>query len=545
MNMTQTFRRFLGTSVLLAMIGFAAVAYTSIRRDVNNLRVISQDNILWTATQMEVELLRFQLSVANFGLLRTPEALDGLRERYDILLSRVGMMRTGRVGDLIRGYDVGFDSISKLLDYLTTLDAAIASLTPQDAAQTDRILAELQPFQRELRLYTLRVVRGDTAASAGVRDSIQRNAQITVITSLAAVALSLLALVLILGENRRQRQIADLSRRIADDAELSSRTQSRFLTMMSHELRNPLNGVLGPLALLGQADLSPRHRRLVQQAQQSGQSMVQMLGGLLDYGEMQDGRFVMRDEPLRLATLVGSIQSDFDALGVVNLDVRLSPEAPEMVRGDLEHLRHMFVHLTEYVLEASEPGSVAIGVSHDGKSLIGEIGFDGGVAAIDWKLDLMMGLNEIAPDQVSTEALRPLIVRGLIAAARGLLTLVDRPDGHRAIRIVIPSAAIHMEPIRVRLETRSTALAAIYQAALRSERISFIGPDEPGTVDMVLVDATTIGEEPLMARLRDRHPEALFVSLGSPQCPDAFDDVVEGPADMTRLRTRILGRFAG
>ena len=46
--------------MLLAMAGFAAVGFFTIRRDVENLRVISQDNTLWSASQMEVELLRFR-----------------------------------------------------------------------------------------------------------------------------------------------------------------------------------------------------------------------------------------------------------------------------------------------------------------------------------------------------------------------------------------------------------------------------------------------------------------------------------------------------
>ena len=47
--------------------------------------------------------------------------------------------------------------------------------------------------------------------------------------------------------------------------------------MMSRELRNPLNGMLGPLALLDQSDIPARLKRLVEQAYQSGHSMLQML----------------------------------------------------------------------------------------------------------------------------------------------------------------------------------------------------------------------------------------------------------------------------
>jgi hypothetical protein len=162
---------------------------------------------------------------------------------------------------------------------------------------------------------------------------------------------------------------------------------------------------------------------------------------------------------------------------------------------------------------------------------------------MDWKLDLLMGLSEIAPDQVTAEALRPLIARGLIAAIHGVLTLADVPEGRRAIRVSVPAPAVRFDQIRVHLETRSAALATLYRAALKSEKVVFVDGDI-GPVDVVLVDSTSVGEAPLMGRLRTRFSGALFVSLGLPQTPDLFDDIVETPNDMSRLRNSILGKLA-
>src|SRR5690606_16863720 len=114
----QPVPRYVGMVLLLAMAAFAALGYFSIRRDVDNLRVISQDNILWSATQMEVELLRFQLSVAE--LSSTPDAptLERVRERFDILWSRVFIMSRGRVGETMRAYDEGYGSLQAIATYL-------------------------------------------------------------------------------------------------------------------------------------------------------------------------------------------------------------------------------------------------------------------------------------------------------------------------------------------------------------------------------------------------------------------------------------------
>lgn len=539
--------RYLGLVVLLAMAAFAALGYQSVRRDVETLRTISQENILWTATQMEVELLRFQLGAATLAAERTPEALEVMRDRFDVLRSRTFMMGSGRIGALIRRYDEGYDSIPRFQQYLRELAPVIENLRPYDVAEVEVILQELVTFQHDLRLYTLRVVRGDTEAEAAVRDRLQLSAQMTAGTSLAAILLSALAFALILRENRRQREMAELNRRIAEDAEVTSRAKSRFLTMMSHELRNPLNGVLGPLALLRQSDLPARQSRLVEQARHSGAAMLQMLSSLLDYAELQDGRLRLRPRPFRIGALAEAVDAalaDADA-GEAAIRVEVVSGANETLLGDLGRLRDAFVNLGAYVRESARPGTVEILFSRQAETLVGEVRFVARDASADWKLELVTGLNEVAPDQLSAEALRPLIARGLIAAAAGVLELCDGTDRRRSIRVAIPAPAVRHDRVRVLLDTRSAALAAIYRAALRSDRASFVEPGEAGPVDVVLVDASSIAEEPRMARLRASYPGALLVSLGPPEQPESFDDIVESPADMSRLRSRILGEASG
>lgn len=452
------------------------------------------------------------------------------------------MMGHGQVGDRLKLYDGEHGSVSKLAAYLEEIDAEITNLSPGDAATISPIQARLETFQIDLREYTLRVVRADGEASAQVRTRIQSSARTTAIISMAAVLLSLIALGLILRENRRQRHLAFLSQRSAEQAEQASRAKSRFLSMMSHELRNPLNGILGPLALLGQSELGDRHRRLVVQAQQSGHSMLHMLTGLLDYGEMQDGRFQLKPQPFRVGGLADAIDSELRGEGVTRVDVSVDPGTPERVVGDMDRLRQIFVHLVTFLLEGrpSEQGSLRF--SYSGGMFCGEIALNASTGPMDWKLDLLTGLNDFSPDQVSAEALRPLIARGLISAAEGVLTLAAQPDGTRVVRVSVGCDAPRFEEIRVLLETRSAALATIYQSALKSDRVVFVSGEGP--VDVVLVDSTSIGEAPLMSRLRSLYPGALFVSLGAPQAPELFDDVVESPNDMGRLRQSILGRLA-
>lgn len=536
--------RYLALVMLLATLGVAAVGYLALRRDARNMEAFNQDNALWSATQLEVEFLRFENSVALMAANGTPRALEEMRERFDILWSRVQMLSRGRVGDIQRRNDEGAGTVHAIATYLEEIEPVMAGLRPGDQERARGVVEGLRERREGVRQYTIRALRGDTDAATAMRQRMLASSLTTALISGATVLACLLCLALILRDHRQQRVLAELNRRHAAEADHANRAKSRFLSMMSHELRNPLNGVLGPLALLAQSEPPARLRRLVEQAQQSGQSMLQMLSGLLDYGEMQEGRFELKQEPFRVSALASKVRADLSVPAEPVFWVGVHPDTPEFIYGDQERLRQVFVHLGAYVMETCDRADVRLDFGFEGSALEGAFTFRSDAAAQSWNVDPLMGLNELAPDQVSTDALRPMIARGLILAAKGVLTLYADVDGRRAIRVAVPSRRVAFDRLRVHLETRSAALAAIYKAALRSDRVIFVGPDSSGPVDLVLVDATTIGADTLMSQLRYRFPDATFVSLGSPQSPSFFDDIVETPNDIGTLRTSVLGRLA-
>jgi signal transduction histidine kinase len=493
---------------------------------------------------MEIELLRYRLALAALDADPTPATADEMLERFDILWSRVFMVGQGELGMSLMRYDGRNGPVARLGAFLKEIDPAVTPIDPGDDSRIAEIEARLSVFQTELRQYALRVIRADGAAGALVRTRIEASARTTGFVSIAAVLVSALALILILRENRRQRHLAELSRRSAEQAELASRAKSRFLTMISHELRNPLHGVLGPLALLGESEMPDRLRRLVAQAQQAGQSLLQLLTGLLDYGEVQDGRLALTVAPFRVAALAEALREALDAEGAGEIAVGILPNTPERVAGDLDRLRQILLHLVLYVVEGQSPAAAVLRLGHDGSNLVAEIELTDARLGMARKLDLLMGLGEIPPDQVSAEALRPLIARGLIRACGGALTVVeDRGRDSQTIRVTVPAEPLGLGQVRVHLETRSAALATLYRAALRSDNVAFVHAGE-APVDVVLVDTTSVGAAPVMAGLRRRFPGAIFVSLGSPEVPELFDDVVETPSDMSNLRNSIIGRFA-
>ena len=97
----------------------------------------------------------------------------------------------------------------RIADYLRRDRPRAGRLRPRaTGAALDEIERTLGGVPAELREYTLRVMRADSAAGALVRERIQASARTTALISVAAVLISVLSLFLILRENRRQRELA-------------------------------------------------------------------------------------------------------------------------------------------------------------------------------------------------------------------------------------------------------------------------------------------------------------------------------------------------
>ena len=67
--------------------------------------------------------------------------------------------------------------------------------------------------------------------------------------------------------------------------------------------------------------------------------MLQMLSGLLDYGEVQDGRFRLKTEPFSMTALAEAVRDALRAEGAGAATVAVLPDVPERVGGDLDRLR--------------------------------------------------------------------------------------------------------------------------------------------------------------------------------------------------------------
>jgi PAS domain S-box-containing protein len=163
----------------------------------------------------------------------------------------------------------------------------------------------------------------------------------------------------------RNRAAAELAA-ARDQAVESSNMKSAFLTTISHELRTPMNGVLGMTELLLDSELNDDQRALAKQVTRSGELMVELIDDILDISKIETGRLelVIADLPLRetIEQSCAPVRLQADAKGV-QLELQIADDVPEQARGDGRRLRQVLLNLVANAVKFTAAGSVVVRVS--------------------------------------------------------------------------------------------------------------------------------------------------------------------------------------
>lgn len=151
------------------------------------------------------------------------------------------------------------------------------------------------------------------------------------------------------------------------EAEDASQAKSRFLSYMSHEIRSPMNAVLGSLALIQErGNLQESEQYYLDLARESGDSLLQVVNEVLDFSKIEAGHVQFRQGSCSLAELIRSVQSAILAKGVkkdVTLHTELEESIPSVIMTDGEHLRQILTILLDNAYKFTEKGEITCAVN--------------------------------------------------------------------------------------------------------------------------------------------------------------------------------------
>jgi two-component system sensor histidine kinase RpfC len=154
--------------------------------------------------------------------------------------------------------------------------------------------------------------------------------------------------------------------RAREAAEAANIEKTRFLSTMSHEMRTPLNGIIGINDLLFATPLNPEQRELLTSSQGSAQLMLSLVSNILDISRIESGglqpEHVEFDLHKLLHTTLRTLQIEADRKKLA-LNLSVAADVPYRLVGSPVHLRQVLVNLVSNALKFTERGSVSVRVS--------------------------------------------------------------------------------------------------------------------------------------------------------------------------------------
>jgi len=145
----------------------------------------------------------------------------------------------------------------------------------------------------------------------------------------------------------------------------ATRAKSEFLATMSHEVRTPLNGILGMASLVGEMELTGDQRRLVSIVQTSGAVLLRTLNDVLDFSKIEAGKLALAKTPFELSDVVErSMRSVEDTARTKSLATILwiSPDISPWLQGDGAQLGKVLTHLLSNAVKFTNQGSIELTV---------------------------------------------------------------------------------------------------------------------------------------------------------------------------------------
>ena len=147
-------------------------------------------------------------------------------------------------------------------------------------------------------------------------------------------------------------------------AEKANLAKSDFLSSMSHELRSPLNAILGFAQLMNSDSPppTPSQTASIDQILHAGWYLLELINEILDLAQIESGRFALSPEPTSLAEVMIECQSMIEPLGLKRGITMTFPEfrVPCFVDADRTRLKQVLINLLSNAIKYNQPNGTVV-----------------------------------------------------------------------------------------------------------------------------------------------------------------------------------------
>lgn len=338
-----------------------------------------RENALWSVYQLDREARRLHETLHVMLAERdgSSATVKALGTRYDILYSRMNILektsfeREFKLDSAVERQIADIRSI--VFGKVGAFDALAShgSFEPATWAPIDDELEKLVSVTESLLVYTNNNVSTDRAEARQAVLALQLKSAWLVVLLVCCVVV----LIFILRRQLKSVRLAGLSLEAISnelndaylDAEAGNRAKSQFMATMGHEVRTPLNAILGTAELLELSPLPPSVAAGMHTIRRSGQALLEVINEILDFAKIEHGKLDIEvrvvDLQSVLATTIEMVRDRATEQG--NQIVLHFPETFRIpvVATDPTRLRQVLLNLLSNAIKFTSKGTITLSVT--------------------------------------------------------------------------------------------------------------------------------------------------------------------------------------
>ncbi len=161
----------------------------------------------------------------------------------------------------------------------------------------------------------------------------------------------------------QDRKRAEALQQAKFEAEAANLAKSDFLAKMSHEMRTPLNGIIGMAELAMETILDDNQRNILNTINTEANSLLGLISNVLDFSKIEVGKLELEEIPFDLRILIEEVTNSMalraEQKGLEFISF-LSPDVPSLLIGDPGRLRQILNNLASNAIKFSHEGEIYI-----------------------------------------------------------------------------------------------------------------------------------------------------------------------------------------
>ncbi|SKB64374.1 response regulator [Daejeonella lutea] len=185
--------------------------------------------------------------------------------------------------------------------------------------------------------------------------------------SLALIILALLVITPVFRRGIKDYQQLMIAK---DELEEKSNAKSDFLSNISHELRTPMNGIIGFTDLVLTTELKNSQREHLTYVRKSADALLNIMNNILDFSKIESGKLVIERHPLKLEEIIKETVSILMVKAMEkNLQVTLNfdPALRSQFSGDPVRIKQVIINLLGNAIKFTHEGRITIDVRPKGE----------------------------------------------------------------------------------------------------------------------------------------------------------------------------------